>query len=196
MNKVTVLIEGYARPGENDSYIASPTTTLIESNGKKILVDPGANPNLLQILTTNNLTPKDIDIIYLTHYHIDHILNIRMFPNHIIYDGEIQWDKDNEILYQSNIPGTDIQIIKTPGHSTEHTSLLVKTEDQGIVCIAADLFWWEDGKQKSDTLEDLLNLKDPFATDEKALKESRKKILDIADWIIPGHGKMFKNPKI
>jgi hypothetical protein len=29
-------------------------------------------------------------------------------------------------------------------------------------------------------------------SDEKALKESRKKILEIADYIIPGHGKMFK----
>ena len=27
------------------------------------------------------------------------------------------------------------------------------------------------------------------------LINSRKKILQIADWIIPGHGKMFKNPE-
>jgi len=33
---------------------------------------------------------------------------------------------------------------------------------------------------------------DEFATDIEKLKESRKKVLEIADWIIPGHGKMFK----
>ena len=33
------------------------------------------------------------------------------------------------------------------------------------------------------------------ARDEKALQESRKKILEIADYIIPGHGKMFKVEK-
>jgi len=33
-----------------------------------------------------------------------------------------------------------------------------------------------------------------FLADKDQLIESRKKILEIADWIIPGHGKMFKNP--
>jgi glyoxylase-like metal-dependent hydrolase (beta-lactamase superfamily II) len=29
----------------------------------------------------------------------------------------------------------------------------------------------------------------------KKLQESRKKILEMADWIIPGHGKIFKVKK-
>ena len=194
MSRIKILIEGYAHPGKNGSYVASPSTVLIESKGKKVLVDPGANPNLLKVLKKENLTTKDIDVVYLTHYHIDHILNIRMFPKHVIYDGEIRWDKDKEFFYQERLPGTDIEILPTPGHSTEHTSLVVKNTDKGIVCIAADVFWWEDGKQKSNTAEDLIDLRDPFVTDAKALRKSREKILKIADWIIPGHGKIFKNP--
>ena len=34
---------------------------------------------------------------------------------------------------------------------------------------------------------------DPYAADLKILAESRKKVAGLADWIIPGHGKMFKN---
>ena len=88
----------------------------------------------------------------------------------------------------------EIEVIKTPGHSPEHSSLIAKTKDKGIIAVSTDVFWWEDGNQKSDTIEELMTLKDPFAADEKALHESREKILKIADWIIPGHGKIFRNP--
>jgi glyoxylase-like metal-dependent hydrolase (beta-lactamase superfamily II) len=65
----------------------------------------------------------------------------------------------------------------------------------GKVVVVGDIFWWtEKGEPKKD-FESLINLEDPYVKDEKALKESRKKILEVADWIIPGHGKMFKNQK-
>ena len=32
---------------------------------------------------------------------------------------------------------------------------------------------------------------DPYAIDAKRLEDSRKKVLALADYIIPGHGKMF-----
>ena len=40
-----------------------------------------------------------------------------------------------------------------------------------------------------------MNHKDPYMKNEKQLMESRNKILEIADYIIPGHGKMFKVEK-
>lgn len=192
MNKVTVLVEGYAHPNEDGTYTASPTTTLVESNDKKFLVDPGTNAEkLLNALKVNNITDKDLDFIYLSHYHPDHFLNIRLFPNLDIYDGDIGWVGDKEIFTQGKLSGVDVEILKTPGHATEDTSLLIKT-DEGIVCICPDVFWWEDGKQKSDSLDDLLNLEDPFANDKEALLISRKLVLEKSDWIIPGHGKKFK----
>ncbi len=193
-DKVYILVEGYAHPGPKGSYIASPSAVLIKTKNKKILVDPGSNKEkLFKGLKKLNLKPSDLSFIYLSHYHVDHILNVKYFPNLDVYDGTTIWKDDKEYFYKDNIPGTNIEILPTPGHSTEHSSLLVKTKD-GIVCVAADVFWWEDGKQKSDTTKDLLNLKDPFMTDNKALLRSRKLILEKSDWIIPGHGKMFKNP--
>ncbi len=195
MNKVKVLIEGYARPNEDSSYTASPTTALVESNGVKFLVDPGTNGEKLQeALKENNISEKDLSFIYLTHWHPDHFSNIKLFPTLDVYDGEICWKGDQEIFHQAKLPGVDVEILKTPGHSSEHTSLLVKT-DEGNVCIAADVFWWEDGKQKSDKREDLLSLEDPFATDKDALISSRILVLDKAEFIIPGHGKMFQVKK-
>ena len=96
-------------------------------------------------------------------------------------------------LYRHKIPGTDIEIIPTPGHAPEHCSLLVTDVNFGKVCVAQDVFWWEDGKQKTDDYEVLINQNDPFASDFEELKKSRKKVLKIAEYIIPGHGKIFKN---
>lgn len=192
MTEIKLLIQGYARPTGNGAYKASPATVLIKDSEKLILVDPGANKKkLLDALEKESLRPKDISIIFLTHYHPDHILNIRLFPDTDIYDGNTIYRNDEEIEFSGKVPGTDILIIPTPGHAHEHASLLAKTVE-GTVCIAGDLWWWpDDEKQKTDR-KSLLSLKDPYAKDKKALLNSRKKILSQADFIIPGHGKMFQ----
>ena len=33
---------------------------------------------------------------------------------------------------------------------------------------------------------------DEYASDKKGLEKSRKEVLKIADWIIPGHGRMYR----
>ncbi|HUW21467.1 MAG TPA: MBL fold metallo-hydrolase [Candidatus Bathyarchaeia archaeon] len=70
MNKVKVLIEGYAREIK-DGFVASSTTVLIKSNGKRIVVDPGINRKLLLAkLRKEGLKLEDIDFVYMTHYHL------------------------------------------------------------------------------------------------------------------------------
>ena len=176
MAEIKVLIEGYAKPTGNGEFKASPTTTLIKDSGRLIIVDPGASKEkLLNALKKENLKPKDIDLIFLTHYHPDHLLNIRLFPDKDILDGTTIYRDDEEFEITKKIIG-NIKIIPTPGHSFEHVSLIVDTIE-GKICIAGDLWWWEDGKQKIDK-RSLLNAKDMFVKDKKALLKSRKKILD------------------
>jgi glyoxylase-like metal-dependent hydrolase (beta-lactamase superfamily II) len=194
MAEVKVLIEGYAKKLK-EGWIASPSTVLIKDSGLKILVDPGSNKKLLsERLAEENLKPEDIDMIFVTHYHLDHTLNIRLFPDCDVLDNN-EINRDDQIFsYSGNIPKTNVKVISTPGHAKEHASLLVET-DKGNVIIAGDLWWWtEDEEQKTD-YDSLMEKKDPYVKDEKILKESRKKVLEVADWIIPGHGKMFKVKK-
>lgn len=194
MSKVKVLIEGYAKEIKG-GWLASSTTTLIRDKGKNIIVDAGVNRELLlQNLKKEKLTVEDIDIVYMTHYHVDHVYLSGIFPKAVGMDDDTIYDKDKEIEYSKRIPDTDIEVLSTPGHDQFHSSLVVKSE-KGVVVIAGGLFWWIDGEQDTSSKEVLLKLKDPFVKDKKALLESRKKVLGIADWIIPGHGKMFKNPK-
>lgn len=197
VQKYDILIEGYARDGEEEDYIASPTTVLIYDEGKTILTDPGASAKgLLKALEDRELSVSDVDILFLSHYHPDHFLNLKLFPNHPLYDGSVLWDGDKEYDYEGSkvIPGTKVRIIETPGHTLEHVSLLLEVEDEGTVCVAHDVFWWEDGAQDISDYDAMINYEDPFVTDMKALKKSRKKVLEVADVIIPGHGEKFDNP--
>jgi len=194
MTEVKVLIEGYAKESD-EGLLASCSTVLIKDSNKNILVDPGCNPKLLiESLKKQGLELKDIDLIFLTHYHPDHILNIRLFPNVDVLDGGIIYRNDLEIEFEDKIPETNIKFIDTPGHAHEQASLIVETE-QGKIGIASDLFWWTDKDEQKTDYDSLINLKDPYMKNEHDLKESRKKLLSMADWIIPGHGKMFKVEK-
>jgi len=193
MPKVKVLIQGYATTLKK-GWIASSTTTLIQDGKINIIVDPGINRRkLLDALKREGLKPEDIDYILMTHYHPDHNYLSGIFPKAKALDDELVYDKDKEYEHGGKVPGTNVKILPTPGHEKSHGTLIVPTE-KGTVVVAGDVWWWKTShKQKTDR-ESLLNLKDIYVKDKRALLESRKKILEIADWIIPGHGKMFKNP--
>jgi glyoxylase-like metal-dependent hydrolase (beta-lactamase superfamily II) len=144
MNTLKILIEGYVQRLPSGILKASPSTVIVQTPPKIILIDPGANPSLLiQSLGPTGLKPTDFDIIFLTHYHPDHILNMRLFPYTEVMDGSTRYIGDEEIPYLKLIPGTDIEVIPTPGHSEEHASLLV-TAAEGKYAIAGDVFWWEE----------------------------------------------------
>ncbi|MCX6741130.1 MAG: hypothetical protein NTY61_01905, partial [Candidatus Parcubacteria bacterium] len=100
-------------------------------------------------------------------------------------------DGDKETGFNGKIPKTNIQVMATPGHAHEHAALLVETK-MGKVAIAGDLFWWNDQEKQKIDIKSLMNKKDPYVKSWPELKASRHKILQIADYIIPGHGKMFK----
>ena len=72
MAKVKVLIQGYARKTK-DGWLAASAAVLINDGGKNVLVDPGSNKKLLlEKLSEEGLKCEDIDMIFLTHHHLDH----------------------------------------------------------------------------------------------------------------------------
>ncbi|MCX6818889.1 MAG: MBL fold metallo-hydrolase [Candidatus Aenigmarchaeota archaeon] len=189
MNKVKVLIEGYAEPLKN-GWLANSSVVLIKSNGKNIIADPGFDrEKILNVLKKEKLKTSDIDFVFLTHGHIDHSLLAGIFENAKIVDELYVYQKDVITKHDGVIPGTDLKVIRTPGHMEEHCSLIVKTE-KGVYAVAGDVFWWsENEKQEIDTNKPD---NDPEHMNIQKLIASRKKILELADYIIPGHGKMFR----
>lgn len=193
MTRVRILIEGFAEEFDNFEQI-SPSVALIENDVIKIIVDPGFNrEQLLNALEKENLKTEQIDFVILTHNHLDHCLLAGIFENAVVLDNSDQYSQNGVIKRQTeNMLGDDIQIVSTPGHDPFHCSVVIKTEDMGNAVIAGDIFWWLSNAEPTKDYDTLLNLEDPYVKDEAKLIESRKKILEIADYIIPGHGKMFK----
>ncbi|MBI4135113.1 MBL fold metallo-hydrolase [Candidatus Uhrbacteria bacterium] len=195
MATVKILIEGYARKLGN-GWVASSTTCLITSGDKKIIADPGCNrAKLLDALKKEGLTTNDIDYVFLSHCHPDHILLAGIFEKakSVTYDSNLIYDNDQLTEFGAHTLGEDIEIIQTPGHVLEHISLIVTTPE-GKVGIAGDAIWWlQDEKQVFN-----LNQTDHSQAkgmNMKTLIESRKKLIILSDYIIPGHGKMFKVEK-
>lgn len=191
---VKILIEGYAKE-LGSGWIASSTTSLIQESKLNIIVDPGINRKLLlDRLSKTELKSGDIDYVLMTHCHPDHNYLSAIFDNALALDDRMIYENDRETEHQGVIPETDLKIIQTPGHEESHASLVVPTEE-GVCVIAGDVFWWNDDEEQKNDRDSLMQHKDPLAKNKVALMESREKILEIADYIVPGHGKTFRVKK-
>jgi glyoxylase-like metal-dependent hydrolase (beta-lactamase superfamily II) len=191
-----VLIKGYAREEEDAEYV-SCTTTLVKDNNLNILVDPGMNkPLLKESLSKENLSFEDIHYVILTHTDTDHMLLTALFTKAKVVDAWQIYTFDGKIVsHEDKIPGSFIKLLKTPGHSNSHTAVILENTSKGTVVIAGDVFWWWDSEEQKTDYESLISKKDPYTSDKEKLISSRKKVIEIADYIIPGHGEMFKVDK-
>lgn len=182
-SNVDVLIQGYYFPGEGAGKACS-TVSLVRCPGLNIVVDPGSVPRagmLPEALEKYGLTTGDIDILFLTHSHVDHCRFAGLFTRAAVLDEQGWWQGD---AWQEKPPGfEDFQVLHTPGHSEDSITLLVSTV-HGKVALCGDVFYHEDGP-----------LVDPFAQDAERLGQSRQELLNRADFIVPGHGPMFEVKK-
>lgn len=196
MAEVKILVKGYAKEQGNSEF-ASSTTTLIREKELNIIVDPGMNRKLLlESLKKEGLSLSNINYVILTHYHLDHSLLTGIFENAKILDNIDAYSFDGKIeKYEEGILGTNIKIIKTPGHDMFHCSILINDKELGRVVVAGDVFWWSDEEEQKTDKESLMNHEDPYVKNKKELINSRKKIIKLADWIIPGHGDIFEVKK-
>ena len=195
MADVKILIEGYARKIEK-GWIASSTTCLVTTKNKKIITDPGCNrEKLLAALNKERLLTADIDYVFLSHQHPDHILLAGIFEKarFITFDTNLMYNNDILTEFDKHELGKEIEIIETPGHVLEHISLIVNTSLGKIAIVGDVIFFLENEDQIFN-----LHQKDHSQAkgmNMKTLIESRKKLLEASDYIIPGHGKMFKVEK-
>ncbi len=191
---VIILRPGYARWEGYASQRANCTITLITSS-KNCIVDlgiPADKELILKHLKANTLTPKDIDVVILTHSDVDHIGNMNLFPDATFIGGNdvIRGDHFLEFFKEKYVVDENISILHTPGHDNRSITVLVKTKE-GMVAITGDLFEYNKDWLTVDTSEAW----EPWSQDKDLQNKSRANIWKLADYIVPGHGDMFKVDK-
>ncbi|XP_076685731.1 metallo-beta-lactamase domain-containing protein 1 [Andrena cerasifolii] len=196
MCEVIVLFNGYSTKIEDGTMKANCSCTLIKAS-KNVIVDTMTawdRMKIIEALSKYNITPADIDCVVCTHSHADHIGNNNLFTNAIHIVGTSV--HRGEIFFETNLKDEEykvcpeVRVVATPGHTSDDVTVLVETVIQGkstCFAITGDLFEKE---------EDIL---DPTIWQKLGTLELRKTqlcmrsyIMNIADFIIPGHGPMFR----
>jgi glyoxylase-like metal-dependent hydrolase (beta-lactamase superfamily II) len=175
------------------------TTVLIETESRRILVDPGLSSldDLRAALFQRaGLRPEDIDTIFLTHFHRCHWQGVSLFSKSawLMSRAEIRWrqqhretaDEEQNILARivpfEDHPIRGIELIPTPGHSRGSASLLFETRE-GMVVVAGDAVLTFDHFEDREPSE--------MAEDAKEARRSISYIAKIADAVAPGHDNYF-----
>lgn len=201
---ISILQNGTLLRAPNGTILdAHSSIVLIQSSGKNIIVDtgyPGDEANITKGLEKNALSPKDIHIVINTHGHMDHTAGNWLFPEalFLIHPSEgVRGIASLGCKVQNLVPpytlDEHIHIIHTPGHSRGCVSVVIEGlasefsgPDDVVVC-AGDALpiygnyteWVPPG----------------IHYDWEVAMESMKRIVELADWVIPGHDKPFKVKK-
>jgi glyoxylase-like metal-dependent hydrolase (beta-lactamase superfamily II) len=179
MTTVDLLHAGYT--GDR----TASTVALVRDGDVTIVVDPGMVARralILDPLASLGVVPEAVTHIFLSHHHPDHTVNCALFPNAEIVDFWARYRDDLWLDHDGDgyRVSPRAQLWLTPGHTEEDASLIVEA-DNGVHAMTH--LWWH-----SDRTPD----QDPFASDQSALERGRKRVLAVADIVVPGHGAPFR----
>jgi glyoxylase-like metal-dependent hydrolase (beta-lactamase superfamily II) len=185
-------------------YLAMTNLTLIQTHKGPLLVDVGHTVNrqaLVAELATRGLKPSDVPRIFLSHLHVDHVLNIDLFPfSTEVFVSRAEWEyaanphpddpwipwmvREQLSKYRLHLldgPGEfqkDIRYLPAPGHTPGCYALLLQTREAQVVVAQDALKFPKEALNK--------RVDHSFDTQERAA-ETIRHLLGLADRIIPGH---------
>ena len=177
--RLDVLVEGYARM----PHVAG-TVSLVRDADRVVVVDPGMVADrdlILRPLRDLGVRPEDVTDIVVSHHHLDHTVNIALFPVVRVHDFQsvIEGDTFTRRAAEGFQLSPSIRLLATPGHTPQDITTLVGTQDE--VAALTHLWWTEDGPAD-----------DPYSLDRDQLREQRERVLDLATLIVCAHGPAFR----
>jgi glyoxylase-like metal-dependent hydrolase (beta-lactamase superfamily II) len=177
--RLDVLVEGYVRM----PHVAG-TVSLVRDAGRVVVVDPGMVANrdlILRPLRELGVRPEDVTDVVVSHHHLDHTLNVALFPVVPVHDFQsvIEGDTFTRRAADGIQLTPSIRLLATPGHTPQDVTTLVGTPDE--IAALTHLWWTEDGP-----------VDDPYCLDREQLREQRERVLDLATLIVCAHGPAFR----
>ena len=194
MHEVIVLVQGYVDETSVGKYRAGGTVTLVRGE-PNVIIDTGdvwQRHEIVDALAAQGLDPSDIHFVINTHGHADHIGNNNLFPHAtFVLDSDLSrhgeyWTHDfvaGRLLIDATDGSAPITVVATPGHTDHDLSVIVTTE-LGVVAVVGDLFEYEG--------DEIDNAWQRWSRNAEVQRQSRVEILAMADFIVPGHGDMFR----
>lgn len=192
---------------------------LVRSSNSTVLFDtmgPWKKDILLEKLNSLKIHPDDVDFVIGSHGHADHIGNMnlfkcckRQFIGICSYFKDIYFEdffhESLNIIRHETKPSSmssdaqiytykpdfridnNLVITATPGHTNDDVSLIINNCDNyGTVALVGDLF--ECGL---DVKDDSIWL-NAGSTNPTVQRYNRELIYSSVNWILPGHGPIFK----
>jgi glyoxylase-like metal-dependent hydrolase (beta-lactamase superfamily II) len=200
MPTVETIIQGFGVRTDQGS-LGFCSVTLVRAS-RNILVDAaqvGHRQILVQKLAEKGLKPDDIDIVFLTHGHWDHVLNVDVFPHATflihplerayirnphqhdwatpVYTSAVLESYRLQEVKEGEEIDDGVRVIDSPGHSRGSMSLLVNTA-AGVAAITGDAL--------VSTWSVRTGLPRLIFWDEPQAKDSIRKLLDQAQLFYPG----------
>lgn len=184
MAVVRVIREGWWRWIERGvRFDVACTSTYIEDGNHRIVVDvgnAGDEEGYLAALKAADVDPLKVDVVVLTHFHPDHNGLLHLFPKAEYVSSGSRWKGTIHARWADEaLPITDdVYVLKTAGHS-DHDCAVVANTPEGVVAVAGDLWVRSPSDPRLKTL-----------IDPEAVVASRRRLIGLSSWIVPGHGPM------
>ncbi len=160
------------------------TVSLIFDGEQVIVVDPGMAPSqaaILDPLAALDVAPGDVTDVVISHHHPDHTVNVGLFGEARVHDHWAIYHHDTWTSRPAEgfAVSPSVVLWETPGHTPQDITTIVGTPDRIVAC--THLWWYSDGPPE-----------DPLATDPAAIHPHRRRVLALADLVVPGHGEPFE----
>ncbi|PIC18406.1 hypothetical protein B9Z55_024309 [Caenorhabditis nigoni] len=182
---VQQLVEGSLKRVQHGMNLTA-SVSMVYDGGHYIVVDsPSATDVhskelMLKGIASRNIAPGEIQYVVTTHGHPDHFGQGNFFPNARHFFGSYEYSDTNFISTELHTLTANVQLWNTPGHTAQDVTVMVHNVSCcGIIAVAEDAneaagIWFQE------------------AWNPIIGKISRNKVICYADYVIPGHGKLFR----
>ncbi|MCL6593371.1 MAG: MBL fold metallo-hydrolase [Alicyclobacillus sp.] len=204
--RIVPILKGF--PGISDrGYLGWSSITWVQSGKMNIVIDTGTYgdyPMLRDAFHRAGIRPEAVDILILSHFHFDHVINTRLFPKARIllsrteadyatsgaddwaipegYFPVVEATRRLELVHGNEQLAEGVWLMPTPGHTPGHLSVRAEIDDGKTVVLAAD------------AVKNLIELRTgevKMAWDPAVSRQTIEMLRQQADIIIPGHDRML-----